>query len=674
MSNSWSSPESWLLHTAVGGALLLALTWWLVRRTHEPARQQRLAEAGLLAALLVAVLSLAPAWLIVPLPGEWTAARETSASGEQVTRGPEQTEVTPPPPADENWALLSPPLAEPEVEPPTADTSASAPVEGPAAAHQPATVELSSVLAWLSRGLVIVYAVVAVVLLLRWLFAWLALARLVATAEPAPAPAARLFETMAGAGPRLLVSRNLRVPVSCGLLRPTVLIPAGLCDARELRWVFAHELTHLRRGDPWTCVLFALGEVVFFYLPWFWLLRWQVRLSQEYLADATVAVGEEHPEDYAEFLLTLTPAPVPAGAASMSSSSSDLYRRITKMLTERNSANQSGRWGWAGAAVCALLALAVLVSGIGLSGAAPALVKEEPKKDAPKEEPKKAEPKKETPKKDQPELFPDLDDLLKRIGPGLDEEGMKDLRRELEEMKKRFEQIRKLPGVGRLPGGLPLPGGFPVVPFGDPNRGEQQARLGVQVVKPSETLVEQLDLPKDKGLVVQKVMPDSPAAKAGLKDHDILLEVAGKAVPSDPAGLVKLLDGIKANEAFNAVVLRKGKKETLKGVTLPEAKAAKKPAGKAFGGAFANPFGGKNVSTVVIRDGDQFTVKHQENGVSMTLTGSVEDGKGKFGSVEIKAGEESKKYDNLDKVPEEHRAKVQKLLDQAAKGKVEIRN
>src|SRR5437763_16391936 len=57
----------WLLHCALGGGLLLLLVYGLMRRTDQPARQQRLGEWGLVAALLVAVLSLFPAWLVIPI-------------------------------------------------------------------------------------------------------------------------------------------------------------------------------------------------------------------------------------------------------------------------------------------------------------------------------------------------------------------------------------------------------------------------------------------------------------------------------------------------------------------------------------------------------------------------------------------------------------------------------
>src|SRR5207247_5287043 len=87
------------------------------------------------------------------------------------------------------------------------------------------------------------------------------------------------------------------------------------------------------------------------------------------------------------------------------------------------------------------------------------------------------------------------------------------------------------------------------------------------------TLTEQLDLPKGQGLVVDNVQDESAAAKAGIKANDILLELAGKVVPANPRDFVKMLDDVKAEKPVDVTVLRKGKRETIKGLSLPEAKA-----------------------------------------------------------------------------------------------------
>jgi beta-lactamase regulating signal transducer with metallopeptidase domain len=231
---------------------------------------------------------------------------------------------------------------------------------------------LAPLTAWLGAA----YAGVATFLLGRWLLAYVALGRLLRTAEPAPPALVRRLAALAPGRrlPRLLVSNRLRVPLSCGLLRPTVVVPAGLCQphaTRMLRWVLAHELTHLERRDTWACLLFGLGQAVYFYLPWFWWLRRQVRLCQEYIADAAAAEQTRDATDYAQFLLNLTTAPVvPAGATGVTGSSSDLFRRVSMLLQSPFRLERTcPRW-WSILATGGLLAAAVVVSGISLQAEA----------------------------------------------------------------------------------------------------------------------------------------------------------------------------------------------------------------------------------------------------------------------------------------------------------------
>src|SRR5258707_15226861 len=67
---SWmgAMTAGFLLRSALGGGLILLLAYLGLRLTGQPARQQRLGEWGLMAALLLVVLSVLPGFLIVPLP------------------------------------------------------------------------------------------------------------------------------------------------------------------------------------------------------------------------------------------------------------------------------------------------------------------------------------------------------------------------------------------------------------------------------------------------------------------------------------------------------------------------------------------------------------------------------------------------------------------------------
>lgn len=85
--------------------------------------------------------------------------------------------------------------------------------------------------------------------------------------------------------------------------------------------------------------------------------------------------------------------------------------------------------------------------------------------------------------------------------------------------------------------------------------------LGVTFRGVDPVLREQLQLPENEGLVVEQVLPGSPAAKAGLKPHDILLKVDGRAIE----GPKTLLDAVQNSEGepLKFALLRAGEQETL---------------------------------------------------------------------------------------------------------------
>jgi hypothetical protein len=255
----------------------------------------------------------------------------------------------------------------------------------------------------------------------------------------------------------------------------------------------------------------------------------------------------------------------------------------------------------------------------------------------------------------------------------------------MREDRARMLQHLGQPGAGGFPpgGGMTYPG------FMDPR---SAARLGARVEPPGATLTEQLDLPKGQGLVLREVLPDSAAAKAGLKRHDILLELNGKPVPDQIPGLIQLMNDIKADAKVDAVVVRKGKKETIKGLSLPDAKAVAPgfgfpnpppgiggpPAGfQPLAGAPAGlggfmPPGGQTVLTTMFRTPDRFTLRHQEGSLILTLTGKVADGKAKVHEINVQDGLQTHKYESLDKVPEQYRDKARNLIEMSEKGNARI--
>jgi hypothetical protein len=100
---------------------------------------------------------------------------------------------------------------------------------------------------------------------------------------------------------------------------------------------------------------------------------------------------------------------------------------------------------------------------------------------------------------------------------------------------------------------------------------KDHAWLGIAIEEASETLAEQLGLDPGVGLVVTHVSADSPAAKAGLKKNDVLIELAGQSLVH-PAQLRKLVQARKPGDEVKLVFYRGGRKQT-ESATLEKAPA-----------------------------------------------------------------------------------------------------
>ncbi|WP_020476330.1 PDZ domain-containing protein [Zavarzinella formosa] len=224
------------------------------------------------------------------------------------------------------------------------------------------------------------------------------------------------------------------------------------------------------------------------------------------------------------------------------------------------------------------------------------------------------------------------------------------------------------------PGGLQglQMGGFggPLALGGDMNVA-RKGRFGIRIESPSPVLSAQLDLPNGQGIVCTDVPADSVAGKAGIKPHDILLEVAGKPVPSNGAEFINQLREIKADQAVDIVLLRKGRKETLRGVKLPEAveppvlqrpqlNVFPQPVQPAIQPPF--PVAGPGEQVQVQQQNNAFTVQMSKDGVKMVLTGEKEDGKPVVGSIEIEAAGKVIRAESIDKLPKEYQGMAEKAL------------
>jgi beta-lactamase regulating signal transducer with metallopeptidase domain len=220
-------------------------------------------------------------------------------------------------------------------------------------------VRIGIALAWLAGSIVIGVGQVRRIVRFR---------ALMGAAIPAPpwliAEAQRVGERLRVHVPSIRVVPFLGTPVLWCLGRPVLLVPGDLLKSLESeRWraILAHELAHLRRGDPWVCRLEALADLVWWWNPLYWLTRRRIDAEAELACDAWVLWAL--PDDrlsYAESLVQictdLIPARSLAPALGVAGTGQSFKRRLTMILFDRVNCRVSPR-GILAAGLLGLLAL-----------------------------------------------------------------------------------------------------------------------------------------------------------------------------------------------------------------------------------------------------------------------------------------------------------------------------
>lgn len=180
------------------------------------------------------------------------------------------------------------------------------------------------------------------------------LARLLRDAEPVSDPVMRraLDDAAARAGFRApfdcLVSSELRVPLACGVSRPTVLLPerAREWSASVLSDVLVHEMSHLRRRDPLWLWVARIGRALYWFHPLVWLATRRMMAESERACDDAVMRAGERPSGYAETLLFVAspPAPEELSPALAFVRRHGLERRIAEVLAQGRNLRPLGAW------------------------------------------------------------------------------------------------------------------------------------------------------------------------------------------------------------------------------------------------------------------------------------------------------------------------------------------
>jgi serine protease Do len=96
--------------------------------------------------------------------------------------------------------------------------------------------------------------------------------------------------------------------------------------------------------------------------------------------------------------------------------------------------------------------------------------------------------------------------------------------------------------------------------------------LGVQMQEVTPQLARSFELPNTNGALVSRVIPDTPAAKAGLKEGDFIVAVDGRSV-DDTNTLRNIIASTAPGKTIEMDLIRDGKKQALP-VTVAEQPAS----------------------------------------------------------------------------------------------------
>ena len=245
---TWQSQTMALLTASLVRPLVLAAAAWLILRVlkvRHPASRHAVWSAVLVGMLLLPVASvIAPHWKLPLLPRREDAAIQT-------------------------------PLL-------TNDTSAYDPsgfATGAAPSTNNAPTPRAKVFEWPAPGTMLLWCYLTGVLAMTGyrVTGWMMLARVKSRSK-----ALRLR--------RLRESADVLIPVTVGVLRPSVILPAGWLswNTTTKRAVLAHEFAHIRRGDTWISFLTRVARCMYWFHPLAWWISWQIADLAELSCDAVV--------------------------------------------------------------------------------------------------------------------------------------------------------------------------------------------------------------------------------------------------------------------------------------------------------------------------------------------------------------------------------------------------
>lgn len=192
-------------------------------------------------------------------------------------------------------------------------------------------------------------------------------------ARSSTAASDKLSKLLAHAQSEAGVSRRIELwetdavnsPALFGLWRLRLLLPHGLDEkfsARELRYIFLHELAHVKRGDLWLNWLVTGLQILHWFNPLVWFGFARLRADRELACDelALLCAGDQAGASYGETVIKLLenlsrPAAIP-GLMGILEDKHQMRRRISMIAKFR----KPGRWSVLAVFLIAALAATAL--------------------------------------------------------------------------------------------------------------------------------------------------------------------------------------------------------------------------------------------------------------------------------------------------------------------------
>lgn len=380
------------LDLLIGCSILLTLATLAVALAREPVLKQRFAELGILMTLVWFAAALAPLPRFSLSSSRWFSDPESSTPTEIVPTNNSAPLVSDPnrtsQDAERSNLSLSAIVAESVAG--SKQTFEHKSASAPASALGNRTE--SKAIDWMSLVGVAFVALSVCIAIGMLIVRLILLASFRRCGQPDPW-LSDLYESIrrehGGRRATLLICISNWRPMSCGILRPVIVMPADLCHKKEsgvLLHILRHEQAHVDRFDAVGNAIMNLALPVLWFHPLYWYLKSTVEFSRELIAD-DIASASGAKTQYADDLLQLVRrikfrgSPL-AGAMGVLAFRHPFTRRMAMLVNRKQTLRRRlGRRASMGAVIVAGLAVVVLA---GFLGAEPVLAQDA---SAPKNDP-----------------------------------------------------------------------------------------------------------------------------------------------------------------------------------------------------------------------------------------------------------------------------------------------